>query len=406
MALEEEARLLRAGVRAGLLDPDKGTAALVVFSELKQRGAGFSFGAFLVERGLLTQMALGGLERSIEEDGGESLRTVSTVDQFELLDLLGEGASGSVFRARHLPTGRLVALKILAPDLAASPEALEQFLQAARASIRLRHPNLVQVQRVACFEGLYYMAMELVEGGSARKLLERSGGMLTEIRALALAADVAAALAAAHQAGLVHRDVNPDNVLLTADGIGKLTDLGIAVHREVEGGMDLDRGEFWGTPDYTAPEVVAGEGANDPRSDLYSLGCMLHEFLTGRPPFLAATPVETLRMQLFEPVPEITHLRPDLSPQTATLVTRLLAKDPKERFPDAASVLEAIGVIGSLRRAASASALPRVPASPTPSGSRAQAVPRPSARAGGSGIRPARRGGSGRGARRGRGRRK
>lgn len=378
MAHESEAVLLQAGVRAGLLDPEKGTAALVVFAELRRRGARLTFGEFLVERGLLSRMSLEGLERNLRDGGAEAVRTISRLGDFELLDLLGEGESGSVFRARQISLDRPVAVKILAPRLAEDPEALRRFLDEARISARLRHPHLVQCFRVATVEGLYYFAMELVDGGSARMLLKASGGRLSEDRALTIAAQIAAALSAAHAAGLVHHDVKPENILLTRDGRAKLADLGIAVRRSATA---TGAGEFWGTPAYVAPEVSEGRVDNDPRSDLYSLGAVLFEFLVGRPPFQAATPEELLRMHVIDPPPDVGSLRPDLSPQTSALVMRLLAKDPAQRFPDARSLVESIQLVIQLRLTAPLAELP----------ARRPAVARPRART--SGNQPASRAG-------------
>jgi serine/threonine-protein kinase len=352
VALEGEARLLHAATRAGLVSHEKATAALLVYAQLRKLGAAFSFGQFMVDRGLLSQVALEGLERNLAVGEAAPARTISRVGDYELLDLLGDGTTGSVFRARQLSRGRTVAVKVLSPRLAEDEEGFKRFLDEARVWAKLRHPHIVEFHRLACCEGLYYIAQEYAPGGSLRRLLAQSGGRLEQIRALELARQAAEGLAAAHAAGLLHRDVKPENVLLDARGRAKLTDLGIAVRRaESRGtapGQPAD--EFWGTPEYLAPEVISGHRATDPRSDLYSLGAMLFEMLAGRPPFQGRTPGEILRQHLEAPPPSLRQLRPGLAPQTAALVARLLAKDPAARFPHAQAVVAALNVaIATLR---------------------------------------------------------
>jgi len=357
LALEEEAQLLHAATRAGLLDHDKGTAALLIYSQLRNMGAAFSFGQFLVDRGLLSQMALEGLERNLASGANYPARTISHLGDFELLELLGEGETGSVFRARQVSLERPVAIKVLSPRLASDPEALERFLNEARVCARLKHPHIVQFYRLARCEGLYYIAMELAPGGSLRKLLQEQG-RLDEQHALTLGREIATALAAAHEAGLLHRDVKPENILLDEAGHAKLADLGIAVRTAAEAGGGEGAGEFWGTPDYLAPEVITGSGPDDARSDLYSLGATLFEALTGNPPFPASSPQETLRHQVHTPPPDLRRQRAELLPQTVTLVMRLLAKDPDARIPDAQSLVEAFDVVLGLLAAAAPAARP------------------------------------------------
>lgn len=349
MAHEAEALLLRAGVRAGLLDADKGTAALVVYAQMKRLGATFSFGDFLVERGLVSRLGLEGLERSMSAGSGAAPRTISKLGEFELLEIIGEGESGTVFRARQTSLDRPVAIKVLAPSLAQDPEALERFLAEARVTAKLQHPNIVRFIRVAMAEGLYYLAMELVEGGSARELMRKNPQGLPEGQALMLAKHVASALGAAHQAGLVHRDVKPENILISKNGNAKLADLGIAVRTALGGPLTKgEKSEFWGTPAYLAPEVIEGYGTNDPRADLYSLGATLFEFLTGRTPFAADSPQEVLRLQVLAAPPDLRVVCPGVSPQTATLVRKLLDKDPAKRFPNAQGLVDAIELIESM----------------------------------------------------------
>jgi len=348
VALESEAQLLRAGVRAGVLDPEKGTAALMVYSELKRRGANFEFGDFLIERGLISRVALDGLLRSQGTPSTEPVRTISKLGDFELHDLLGEGETGSVFRAVQTSTGRLVAIKILAPSVSQDPEALQRFLNEAYLCAKIKHPNLIPIYRVATCEGLYYQVMELVTGGSVRELLEREG-RLSESAALALTADAAAGLSAAHAAGVLHRDVKPENMLLTAQGRVKIADLGIAGRVAAS-----DNGaEFWGTAAYVAPEVVSGQSTNDPREDVYALGSTLFEMFAGVTPFLG-TPHEILRLKLSVPAPDVRSQRSDIRPSVAALVARMMAKDPVQRLPSAASVYE---MIERLRSGASASGI-------------------------------------------------
>lgn len=386
MAFESEALLLRAGVRAGLLDPEKGTAALVVYHELKRKGVKFTFGDFLVHQGLISKIGLEGLEAQqaaqqpaqkagapddipeaefaeigasgAPEDApapaatpgsssrNPSVQTISQIGDYELLELLAEGESGSVFRARQVSTGTFCAVKILSPSLSTDNEALQRFLIEGRICKRLKHPHIVQVQHIALNKNLYYFVMELVEGGSARKLLYKAGGRLSEALALNLVSQVAGALAAAHRVGLVHRDVKPENILISKLGEAKLSDLGLATRSAVEpaAGEEMTS-EFWGTPQYLAPEVIDGSAAHDPSADIYALGATLFEFLTGRTPFLAETPAEMLQKHLHEHAPDVRELRPDISPLTARMVQRLLAKDPEQRFPDAETIVEAIRLI-------------------------------------------------------------
>lgn len=363
MALEEEARLLKKGVHAGLIDSDKGTAALVVFAQLQRMGAAFSFGDFLVERKILSRMALAALKQAAQENVTDKIRTVSCLGDFELLEMVGEGETGAVFRARQLSLNRIVAVKVLSPAVADDQEGLDRFLREARAVAQLNHPNIVHGIHVGNDEGLHYFVMELVEGSTVRSLLEEHPGGLPEDEALRICRQVSEALSVAHAQGLLHRDIKPENLLLSDEGCVKVTDLGISLRCERSPGGEGEStvrlnplfdgqaaaGEFWGSPPYVAPEVIEGRGTNDPRSDLYALGATLFEILTGKPPFQGATPEQTLRLHLSAEPPEIAKLQPNVSAPTATFCRRLLAKNPVDRFPDAGAVTAALDEIIAAR---------------------------------------------------------
>src|SRR6266516_1149118 len=215
---------------------------------------------------------------------------------------LGHGGMGVVYRAWHLRLRRCVALKMLLASAHAQPAERERFLREAEAVAGLRHPNIVQVYEAGDVNGQSYFTMELIEGGS---LAQQIQGVPQPVRkAAALVATLADAVHAAHQSGIVHRDLKPANILLTADGTPKVMDFGLA--RRLQGGGDLTlSGVPMGTPSYMAPEQAQGQrDSAGPAADVYALGAILYELLTGRPPFRAETGAATLQQVLTEePVP-------------------------------------------------------------------------------------------------------
>src|SRR5262245_1362161 len=222
-----------------------------------------------------------------------------TIAGYEVKGLLGRGGMGVVYRAHHLRLDRDVALKMLLAGEFASPRELERFFLEARAIANLSHPNIVQVHDVSEREGRPYFTMELVEGGTLAQWL--GGTPRPASKAAELVGCLAGAVDVAHRSGIVHRDLKPSNVLLTPDGIPKVTDFGLA--RRMSGGESLTvHGTILGTPSYMAPEQIRGSAVG-PVSDVYALGAILYEILTGRPPFRSDSPMATqLQVLSKEPV--------------------------------------------------------------------------------------------------------
>ena len=274
---------------------------------------------------------------------------------FELIMKIGQGGMGSVFKARQISLDRTVAVKILPPSIAQNnPVFIERFIREARTSAKLNHPNVVQGIEVGKDEatGLYYFAMELVDGPTVKVLLKQHQ-RIPEKRALEIIAGVTQALICAEKAGIVHRDVKPDNILLTAKGEVKLADLGLArgnFDENLDGNSDAangKRGSVIGTPAYMAPEQIRGENDKfDVRTDLYALGGTFFHMVSGRAPFVGEDAASIMTQHLNAPVPNVRELVPDLSPGVASVITRLLQKDPAKRFQtatDLAYALEAAG---------------------------------------------------------------
>jgi serine/threonine-protein kinase len=252
--------------------------------------------------------------------------------------LLGRGGMGVVYRAWHLRLNRVLALKMLLAGPCALPEELERFLREAQAVAGLRHPNIVQIYDVGDVEGRPYFTMELVEGGD---LADQIQGVPQPARqAAALVATLAEAIHAAHQSGIVHRDLKPANVLLTKDGTPKVTDFGLARRLEANGGLTLS-GVPVGTPSYMAPEQARGKRqAIGPATDVYALGAILYELLTGRPPFCAESATATLQqVAADEPVPP-SRLNPQVPRDLATIALKCLSKEPPRRYASAAALAE------------------------------------------------------------------
>ncbi len=255
----------------------------------------------------------------------------------KVLEGLGRGGMGVVYRARQPGLNRDVALKMILAGAHASPAATARFRAEAEAVARLQHPNIVQVFRLGEHDGLPYLVLEYVPGGTLARALD--GTPMPPRRAAETAEVLARAMHHAHGQGVVHRDLKPGNVLLAADGTPKVADFGLA--KLLEGGEPLTpTGDVVGTPSYMAPEQAGGPARVGPAADVYALGAILYEMLTGRPPFRAETAQETLRQVVSEePVPP-GRLRPRLSRDLETICLKCLEKAPAKRYASAEALAD------------------------------------------------------------------
>jgi len=274
------------------------------------------------------------------------------VGSYRIEAKLAEGGMGAVYRASHQLLGRPAAVKVLLPELSTNHEIVNRFFNEARASTAIRHPGIVEIYDFGYMpSGIAYIAMELLDGEPLSRRLA-TVGRLDEATALLYTRGIASALAAAHARGIVHRDLKPDNIFLVPDpdmptGIRpKLLDFGIAKVAEAARGGEATKtrmGSVMGTPTYMSPEQCRGAGEVDHRSDLYALGCILYEMVTGRPPFVSDGVGEIIGMHLFmAPVPP-SHVVPGISANVESLAMSLLAKNPGERIQSAAEIVRLLG---------------------------------------------------------------
>lgn len=261
-------------------------------------------------------------------------RLGTPVGRYRIIREIGRGGMGEVYLAQDQRLGRPVALKFLSPPLSNSPEAAERLYAEARSAAALDHPNIATIFEVGQEEGRPFIAMTFYEGETLKERMAR--GPLPVGEALEIAAQVASGLAAAHRKGIVHRDIKPSNILLPGDGLVKITDFGIAK----TAGRDLTRsGRILGTPAYMAPEQLKGEPAG-PRSDLWSLGVVLYEMLSGRKAFRGESDASLIYAILHQDPARLCDLRPDVPPEVDAVVRRATAKDVETRYSSADTLLQ------------------------------------------------------------------
>jgi serine/threonine-protein kinase PpkA len=253
---------------------------------------------------------------------------------YRILRPLGEGGMASVFLAVQESLDREVALKVMAPALAANSEFTDRFLKEGRITAKLNHPNLVTVFDIGSHGSVYYLAAEYIPGGTLREKIDKEGVSVAET--LDIVCDVARGLHFAHQKGFVHRDVKPGNILFKLDGTAVLADFGIAKAMDAKSSATMV-GASIGTPDYMSPEQARAESV-DGRSDLYSMGAMLYEMLTGEAPYQASDPFTVALMHVTQPVPTLPAEHAWLQP----LLDGLMAKVPENRFASGEAFIGAV----------------------------------------------------------------
>ncbi len=259
---------------------------------------------------------------------------------YEIVAELGRGGMGVVYLARHGALKRLVALKMIAAGLHADATARGRFRTEAEACARLQHPNIVQVYEVGECDGQPFLALEHIDGGS---LLRHVGAAWPERDAATMVETLARAVHCMHQRGILHRDLKPSNVLLTADRVPKIADFGLAKLLDAEEGPTRS-GTMLGTPTYMAPEQAVGDAKNvTALADVYSLGAILYELLTGRVPFQGPNPLSTLEQVRSQPPVPPRRCRPRLSRDLNTICLKCMEKDPKRRYPTAAALADDLG---------------------------------------------------------------
>ena len=281
---------------------------------------------------------------------------LGAVGPYQIIDVIGRGGMGIVLRALDAKLNRIVAVKVLAPEMAANPNARRRFVREAQAAAAVSHPHVVTIHAVD-EDKLPYLVMECIVGQSLQEKLDRAGPLrLTEI--LRIGRQVAEGLAAAHHQGLIHRDIKPANIMLE-NGVErvKITDFGLA--RAVDDVAITRAGEVSGTPQYLSPEQARGE-AVDHRSDLFSLGCVLYAMCTGGPPFRGESLAAVIK-GVAEAAPQpIGDLNPEIPAWLVDVVNRLLEKDPAQRYQSAAEVAEVLaGHLADVQQPARPAPLPR-----------------------------------------------
>jgi serine/threonine protein kinase len=314
----DEERLAHALVSRGLLTPEE-------VAECRPAAGPEGLLRRLVEAGHLTR---GQARRSVQE---LPLLLGQQIPGYVLLEKLGQGASGTVYKARQLSMNRLVAVKVLAPRLASNPDYLERLRREAHLAARLAHNNIVQAIDVGSAGKLHYFVMEYAEGRTIRADLE-AGKVYGEREAVELVVQIAQALQHAHRRGLIHRDVKPANILVTPEGIAKLADLGMARETGDAALARRERGLSIGTPFYMAPEQIFGEEDVDVRADIYSLGGTLYHMVTGRVPFPGKDIDAVFEGHLSKELTPPDHLNTALSAGLGEVVEVMLARRREHRY--------------------------------------------------------------------------
>ncbi len=303
-----------------------------------------SLADLLVEHSFITVNQAKRIRGTLEE------RRQSQIPGYTLLGKLGKGAMATVYKGKQLSLDRIVAIKVLPKKMSENPEFVDRFYKEGKAAARLGHNNIVQAIDVgSTVDGFHYFVMEYVEGKTLYDFMQPApigeGRSFSETEALDIMIQMADALAHAHERGLIHRDVKPKNIILTSEGIAKLTDLGLARDVDDKRAAETEAGKAYGTPYYISPEQIRGEVSIDFRADLYSLGATFYHMVTGRPPFDGETPTAVMHKHLKQPLVPPDHLNTSLSAGVGEIIEFAMAKNRDDRYHSTTNMLEDLKLV-------------------------------------------------------------
>ncbi len=293
-----------------------------------------SLADLLVANGIVTQRQIDRVKPLIEDS-----RPSRQLPGYHIIDKLGAGAMATVYKAKQESLDRIVAVKVLPQRYMDNAEFIERFYAEGRAAAKLNHPNIVQAIDVGHAGEFHYFVMEFVEGSTVYDHIA-DGAKYGETEALAIIIQIARALDHAHQAGFIHRDVKPKNIMITPNGTAKLADMGLARALADHEAAEAEKGKAYGTPYYISPEQIRGELDIDFRADIYSLGATFYHMLTGRVPFDGANPSAVMHKHLkSQPTPP-DHINPELSAGVCEIIEVCMAKDRKKRYASTSDLLQ------------------------------------------------------------------
>ena len=293
-----------------------------------------SLAEMLVESGIVTQRQIERLRPKVEEQ-----RAGQQIPGFQILEKLGAGAMATVYKARQVSLDRMVAVKILPQKFTSNAQFVDRFYAEGKAAAKLNHPNIVQAIDVGKAGEFHYFVMEYVEGRTVYDDIVDKG-RYDEKTALRIIMQTAEALRHAHQAGFIHRDVKPKNIMLTKDGTAKLADMGLARAVTDREAAESEAGKAFGTPYYISPEQIRGEVDVDFRADIYSLGATFYHMVTGQVPFEAPTPTAVMHKHLKSKLVPADHVNPALSTGVGEIIEVCMAKDRDSRYASTGDLLQ------------------------------------------------------------------
>jgi serine/threonine protein kinase len=298
-----------------------------------------SLADLLVENGFITPNQAKRIGRRIEDS------QKSQIPGYQLIAKVGKGAMATVYKARQMSLDRIVAIKVLPRRNSDSKEFVDRFYYEGKAAAKLSHNNIVQAIDVGSTpDGFHYFAMEFIEGQTLYDIMQPppvgEGRNFGEAEALDIMIQMADALAHAHNRGLIHRDVKPKNIILTPEGVAKLTDLGLAREMADTAAAESEAGRAYGTPYYISPEQIRGDVDIDFRADIYSLGATMYHLTTGRPPFEADSPTAVMHKHLKTPLKPPDHINTALSAGVGEIIEVAMAKNREDRYARTEDMLE------------------------------------------------------------------